>query len=63
METLECHSEDAEALKGLVKKFCQLETDLCQAELVQQKSGGSVDVGRFGVDEDYKRDSILGMAL
>lgn len=63
VQELEVHSDEAEELKALVAKFCQLETDLCQAELVQQKSGGSVDISRFGTDEEYKRTSILGMAL
>ncbi|XP_022671603.1 neuroblastoma-amplified sequence-like isoform X2 [Varroa destructor] len=63
IESLECHSEDTESLRVLVSKFHQLEADLCRAELVQQQSGGTVDVGRFGHDEQYKRDTILGMAL
>lgn len=56
-------SPEAEEFRKLVLKFAQLKLDLHQAQLVQEQSGGTVDVGRFGHDEKYKRDTILGMAF
>ncbi|KAH9370701.1 hypothetical protein HPB48_013992 [Haemaphysalis longicornis] len=50
------------ACAKLASKFCQLQADLAQAELLK-KQGGSIDVERFTEDDNYKAETILGMAL
>ena len=54
---------ESKEFQKVMLKFVQLKVDLYQAQLVQKQSGGTVDVGRFGHDEVYKRETIFGMAF
>ncbi|XP_077515994.1 NBAS subunit of NRZ tethering complex-like isoform X2 [Amblyomma americanum] len=53
---------DVHTCTKLASKFCQLQADLAQAELLKRQ-GGSIDVERFTEDNRYKAETILGMAL
>lgn len=55
-------NDDAHVCAELASKFCQMQADLAQAELLK-KQGGSIDVERFTEDNRYKAETILGMAL
>ncbi|KAL3201601.1 hypothetical protein MRX96_012628 [Rhipicephalus microplus] len=55
-------SDDALVCAKLSSKFCKMQADLAQAELLKRQ-GGSIDVERFAEDNRYKAETILGMAL
>ncbi|XP_065291612.1 NBAS subunit of NRZ tethering complex-like [Dermacentor albipictus] len=55
-------TDGAHICATIASRFCQMQADLAQAELLK-KQGGSIDVERFTEDNRYKAETILGMAL
>ncbi|XP_075536541.1 NBAS subunit of NRZ tethering complex-like [Dermacentor variabilis] len=55
-------TDGAHICATIASRFCQMQADLAQAELLK-KQGGSIDVERFTEDSRYKAETILGMAL
>lgn len=53
--------EDLEALIGQLRLYSERLTDFTQAQVLQELGRG-VDVQRFSSDNQYKKETILGLA-
>lgn len=55
-------SEDERKYYELLKRSLRLLADVSEAQQLRRLDGG-VDINRFTTDDDYKRDTIVGLAI